>query len=251
MLRPAAQPRPEPGQRDGEKLVSAEHPAAFGQQAGQRFARDDFEVGQIGQLGQAGVARPAANHHALASDLPRGQRLAGERGVIERAQAGGRHYEHGRAQRHGQIGDRGPFGVIPDQEAARSFYEHQVPGFGELNHVVCGGVHVQRRQACGASGGLGGQRAGEPGELVGVGDASEPPHGLHIGRFPALCARFHPGLAGFTTATRSPRASATAASAAVTTVLPTPVPVPVTTTIPCGASSAAGLVIGPMSAAAG
>ena len=118
------------------------------------------------------------------------QGLEGERGVVEGAECRVHDDQDGGSQRAGQVGDRCAFVVVPHEQAAGALDEDEVAVGGELGDPLGAGVQVERRQLGVPGGGGGGERVGEAGVLVEVGDGSEP---AYVGKVAGLVGA-HTGL---------------------------------------------------------
>ena len=161
--------------------LGVQRAGALGQPARERAADERLQVGQVLLLGHARRGRPAADNHARQSELACRERFEGQRGVVERAEAGGDDQDQRCVKRGGEVRDRGARAVVPDEQSARALHQHQVPVGGQVGGERDSPVDTDRREAGPAGSRLGGERVGEAGELVGVGQAGEPPDGLGIG----------------------------------------------------------------------
>ena len=150
---------------------------ASGRAASISRSRTLLRQARSGSAGHAPSTTPASVEAAVR------QRLQGQRGVVEGAERRVGDHEHRRRQVARQVGDRGAFVVVPHEQPAGALDEDQVAVGGEL-------ADPRRALSCRSSGGQpaaprgggGGERVGEAGVLVQVGDASQPAYVVEVAR---------------------------------------------------------------------
>ena len=108
-----------------------------------------------GSAGQAPMTTPASAQAAV------GQRLEGQRGVVERAERRVDDDEHGGVEPAGQVGDRRALVVVPHEQPAGALDDDEVAVVGKRpdpRSDLAAGRAAARPAATGCGGG--GQRVG-------------------------------------------------------------------------------------------
>ena len=96
--------------------------------------------------------------------------------------AGVGHDEHRRGELARQVGDGEPLGVVPHEEPAGALDDDQVAVGGQSADPGRAVVQVERGQSAAPRGGGGGERVGEAGVLVQVGDTGQPAYVVEVAR---------------------------------------------------------------------